>query len=126
MVDTESDLLNLNRLLSRDPRHRYRPQCINDRCVGVMNDCDECQPKLTHFPVCNGMKYEATRLSNPPATLRETGVNRFQPICLDPQDRSRWEHPGEIGINYRMVVKDNHIPCIPHPIDQTPALPQGG
>jgi hypothetical protein len=125
IIDTESDLFNLNRLLSKDPQFKYHPSCITKDCMGVMNGCDACQPKLYHFREC-GNKNEYTRTSNPVSTMRETGVNRFQPICLNPQDPSRWEHPGEIGINYRMVVKDNHVPCIPHPIDQTPALPIGG
>lgn len=125
MVDTESDLFNLNRLLSKDPKQKYIPNCMNDNCVGVISGCDQCQPKLYHFPTCN-IKTNSTRLSNPISNLKETGINRFQPICLNPQDPSRWEYPGEIGINYRMVVKDNHVPCIPHPIDQSDALPKGG
>jgi len=127
MIDTETDLFNIGRVLSKDV-HKYRPSCVTGRCVGVgvAGECPECQPKLYHFPTCNQIKYESTRLSNPTSTLKETGTNRFQPICLNPQDNSRWEFPGEIGINYRMVVKDNHVPCIPHPIDQTPCLPKGG
>ena len=125
IVDTESDLFNLNRLLSKDPKFKYHPYCVTKDCVGVIGGCDECQPKLYDFPVCD-IKNEYTRTSNPVSTLKETGVNRFQPICLNPQDRSRWEHPGEIGINYRMIAKDNHVPCIPHPIDQAAALPKGG
>lgn len=133
MIDTESDLLNLNRILTRDPNYKYAPNCTNcEDCpegypcgAGATNSCKNCQPSLHHFPICD-IKHEYTRTSNPSATLKETGVNRFDPICLNPQDRSRWEHPGATGINYRLVVKDNHIPCIPHPIDQTPALPKGG
>uniref|UniRef100_A0A6C0BM64 Uncharacterized protein n=1 Tax=viral metagenome TaxID=1070528 RepID=A0A6C0BM64_9ZZZZ len=126
LVDTESDLFNINRMLSRDPRYKYQPSCNGPDCVGVINGCDKCQPTLTHFPICEHIKNESSRLSNPTSTLRESGVNRFQPICLDPQTPSRWEHPGEVGINYRMIVKDNHVPCIPQPIDQTAALPPGG
>jgi hypothetical protein len=125
IVDTESDLFNITRILSKDPSYKYRPQCITDQCIGVMNDCNACQPKLYNFPIC-GIRNEYTRYSNPISTLKETGVNRFQPICLNPQDPTRWLPQGEIGINYRMVVKDNHVPCIPHPIDQSPALPKGG
>jgi hypothetical protein len=33
--------------------------------------------------------------------------------------------PSDVGINYRMVVKDNHVPCIPKPLDPTPLLPTG-
>ena len=125
IIDTESELFNLNRVLSKDPKFKYQPQCLSKDCVGLIGGCDDCQPKLYHFRECN-IKNESTRLSNPISTLKETGVNRFQPICLDPQDPSRWEHPGEIGINYRMIAKDNHVPCIPRPIDQTLALPTGG
>ena len=125
LVDTESDLFNISRIQSRNPSHKYIPPCITSNCIGVMNDCNQCQPNLYNFRLCRP-KREYTRLSNSISTLKETGVNRFQPICLDPQDRSRWEHPGEIGINYRMIVKDNHVPCIPTPMDQTSALPPGG
>lgn len=124
LVDTESDLFNINRVLTRDPTYKYQPSC-DGRCAGMVNDCDHCQPPLYHLPDCV-VKNESTRISNPKSNLKETGVNRFQPICLDPQDPSRWEHPGEIGINYRMIVKDNHVPCIPHPMDQEAALPAGG
>lgn len=132
LVDTESELFNLNRILTRDPNYKYIPQCPNCQnnpdgypCGGgVVKTCPH-QPPLFHFPQCN-LKFEYTRISNPTSTLRETGINRFIPMCLNPQDRSRWEHPGEIGINYRLVAKDNHIPCIPQPLDPTSALPQGG
>ena len=133
LVDTESELMNLNRVLTRDPNYKYIPYC--PQCGGcpegypcgggVLKGCETCQPKLFHFPSCD-LKFEYTRISNPISTLKETGVNRFQPICLNPQDRSRWEHPGETGINYRMVVKDNHVPCIPYPVDPSPAMPRGG
>lgn len=124
LVDTESDLFNINRVLSRDPKFKYTPAC-GGRCAGQSSDCQECYPALSHLPECL-VRNESTRLINPKSNLRGTGVNRFQPICLDPQDPSRWEHPGEIGINYRMVVKDNHVPHIPKLVDQTPALPTGG
>jgi hypothetical protein len=68
MVDTESDLWNIGRPLSKDV-HRYHPTCIKGDCIGVMNDCDKCQPSLSHFPLCE-MKNESTRLSNPPSLSR--------------------------------------------------------
>ena len=34
--------------------------------------------------------------------------------------------PFDWNISNRIVVKDNHRPCIPNPIDPTPALPVGG
>ena len=44
-------------------------------------------------------------------------------MCLNFQDENRWLHPGEVGINYRMVAKDNHRPKIPVPMNQMAALP---
>ena len=56
---------------------------------------------------------EDTRLSNPPCTLRGTGINRFDPLCWNPQDKALepWTRRG--GTSYRIVVKDNHRPCLP-------------
>lgn len=130
LIDTESELFNLNRVLTRDPNYQYKPHCPECEnnpsgypCGGGIQNCNQAQ--LSHIPSCN-FHFEYTRISNPTSTLRETGINRFNPICLNPQDRSRWEHPGETGINYRMIAKDNHIPCIPIPMDPTPVLPKGG
>lgn len=141
LIDTESELLNLTRPASNDPNFKYLPFCPNcgakknncgsTACLeglpcgdGVSNDCVNCQPKLFHFPSC-GLRREFSRISNPTYTLKETGVNRFQPTYLDHQDPTHWELQGEVGINYCLVAKDNHVPCIPRPIDQTPALPVG-
>ena len=114
----------MNRKLSRDPNFKFTPHCPNCGSTDCQDGypCSNCTEELFHFPSC-GNRREFTRISNPTCTLRETGVNRFQPTYLDHQDPTRWEHPGDIGINYRMVAKDNHVPCIPRPIDQTPALP---
>jgi hypothetical protein len=64
-----------------------------------------------------------SRLTNPTCTLRGTGWNRFQPMCLNSQDKSRWFFPGRNGINNRLVAKDNHCPRIPVPMDQSASLP---
>ena len=66
-----------------------------------------------------------TRISNPICTARGIGINRFTPLCLNPQDENRWLHPSEVGISYRNVVKDNHVPGVPKLIDPTPLLPTG-
>lgn len=116
VIDVESELRNLGRPLNRDTSTSYQPQCLGSN--------KKCQQALYHFPICQ-IKNEHTRLSNPVSTLKETGVNRFQPLCLNPQDPERWEHPGEIGINTRLYVKDTYIPRIPRLIDQSALLPNG-
>jgi len=132
LIDVESDLQNRGRLSSKDPNQAYKPTCPQcGTCMegypcggGVVASCDKCQENLFHLPKCDlGTDY--TRTSNPLCTAREVGVNRFQPLCLNPQDECRWLQPSEIGISYRNVVKDNHVPCVPVLIDQRPALPKG-
>lgn len=138
LVDTESDLLLLNYTASKAPQYKYKPT-FNKDCPnyttgfpnggGIQHEimeqdaCPKVMNQKLHFPDCD-IRTEYSRVSFPVCDLKCTGVNRFQPICQDPQHPSRWEHPSEVGINYRMVVKDNNRPCIPKPIDQTPALPQ--
>jgi len=60
---------------------------------------------------------EASRISNPPCTLKETGINRYDPLFWNPQEKAI-EKFDRIGINYRMVAKDNHVPLIEIPQDQ--------
>lgn len=131
LIDVESDLKLLNYRNSRDPMKKYQPCCPHcKKCYegypcggGVVAGCRDCQAKLYHFPECSiGTEY--SRITNPVCNLKGTGVNRFQPLCLDPQDLNRWLTPGEVGINYRMVVKDNNVPCIPRPLSQTAVLPK--
>lgn len=136
LIDVESELKSLNIRASRDPQQKYQPKCPkcnkHGPCVegypcggGVVACCQGRQEELYHFPSCE-IATDYTRISNPICTSRGTGVNRFQPLCLQPQDESRWLLPSECGISYRNVVKDNHVPCVPIPVDPTPLLPKGG
>lgn len=132
LVDVESDLLQLHNKNSKAPSQNFQPTCPDcGECMdgypcggGVVAGCDNCQKKLNHLPAC-GLFTDATRISNPICTARGVGINRFQPMCLNPQDEQRWLHPSEVGISYRNVVKDNHVPCIPKPMDQSAFQPKG-
>lgn len=98
LVDVESELLLLNYRNSRDPSAKYNPCCSPNY-----------SRNLLHFNDCMiGTDY--SRITNPPCSLRSTGVNRFQPICLDPQDTDRWLMPSQVGMSYRLIVKDNNVP----------------
>lgn len=113
LVDVESNLQRVTYRHSHDPARKFIPAlCPHFHSVQGGKPCgpDCCPDKMHHFNECSiGSEY--THLTNPSCTLRGTGWNRFQPICMKPQDRCRWDHPSYIGINYRMVVKDNHVQC---------------
>ncbi len=127
LVDVDAELKNITRRYSKCPDNKYKPKChfcgmsLQD---STMKSCEECMGKLRHVKPCHIFP-DDTRLVNPPCTLRGTGWSQhvFEDLCLNPQDPERIFNPAEVGINYRLVVKDNHKPCIPRPLDQTAVLP---
>lgn len=121
-VDVESDLLNLNRPATRCPSGKYEPKCSNCGVItsgqpcgqGVSQSCFKCSRAIPKGGMCNQdmlnmsecvFPVEDTRLSNPPSTLRGTGWNRFEPLCIDPQANVFF--PGTQLINTRNMHKDN-------------------
>ena len=117
LIDIDSELLNLTRSSTNCPSKKYIPD--GSQC-GMTNPKDE-EKNLKHGKNCY-FDVEDTRLSNPPCTLRGTGWNRWEWLCLDPQERVHI--PFDYNINNRLVVKDNHRPCIPKPVDVNLSLPQ--
>ena len=152
MIDIDSELLNLTRPSSKCPVRKYIPMCpgynadgypcgqgvvptckkITDKGGEVgMHSPEKC-PSENHqsLPTPNqswkdcSLNIDDTRISNPPCNLRGTGINRWEWLCLNPQERV--EVPFDYNISNRIVVKDNHRPCVPVPLDQQPAFPKGG
>ena len=137
LVDVDSELMGITRKLSKDIKKQYKPCCEDNSCTsgevcgqGVVGNCKNRKPgqrssdnNLKHYRDCF-LPAEDTRLSNPSCNLRGTGWNRWEWLCLNPQDRV--EVPFDYNISNRFIVKDNHRPCIPNPIDPTPTLPKGG
>ena len=139
-VDIDSELQGLFRKNSRNPKKQYIPCCSGTTCTsgevcgqGVSAGCKSKtahlkrgerwgDQRLIHFPDCF-TPAEDTRLSNPPCTLRGTGWNRWESLCLNPQERI--EMPFDCNIQNRIIVKDNHRPIVPHPISPEPVLPKG-
>jgi hypothetical protein len=134
LIDVESDLKLLNYRQTRNPMKKFIPNCQTCQTCnktngtvcdeGLTDNCPTCNEKqnLHNLPSCP-IFTEYSRISNPISTTRGVGLNRFQPLCLNPQDINRWEMPMETGINYRLVAKDNHVPCVPKLIDQSSSLP---
>lgn len=109
LVDISSELFGITRKASNCPTNKYLP-----------GDGEYCKEK--EIPVdCKLLPNEQTRLSNPPCTLRETGWNRWEWLCQDPQKFALV--PFDFNVSNRLVVKDNHRPHIQMPINQASALP---
>lgn len=139
MIDVDSELSGLFRKNSNNPKNKYIPCCDGYTCTsgepcgnGVGGECKSNKEKLKkgqrpgdsgliHWKDCI-IAAEDTRLNNPPGTLRGTGWNRWEWLCLNPQDRI--EMPFDWNISNRIIVKDNHRPVIPNPIDPEMALPK--
>lgn len=108
LIDVDSELKNINKAATNCPTEKYIPG---------KKFCN-----LKHFKDCQTtIPVENTYISNPGSTLRGTGWNRFEWLCKNPQENALV--PFDFNINNRIIVKDNHRPCVPEPIDQTFGLP---
>jgi len=115
-VDDNSELIGLNYKNSKCNKEGYAPNSYIST---------GCKPKLTNDIRKCSTPTESCRLSNPPCTLKETGINRYEPLCWNPQEKAL-ESFDRIGINYRMVAKDNHTPLIENPEGYEKFLPKNG
>lgn len=108
LIDVDSELLGLNVKQTKCPKEKYFD---SDYCQN--NKLEDCE---TQF-----MSPEDTKLSNPPCTLRGTGWNRWEWLCENPQDKAIM--PFEREIQNRIIVKDNHRPCVPVLKNQKDVMP---
>lgn len=132
-VDVSSELLGITRKASDVPSEKYNPQC-NVSCdtgypcgQGVIGTCNGLKKgqrsgdnELVHGENCF-IPAEETRTTNPSCNLRGTGWNRWEWLCLNPQKNIEITFPN--NVSNRILVKDNHRPVIPNPINVKSALP---
>lgn len=128
LVDVDSDMLGItrragyaNQFAVPDMPKRYvmrrEPEEEGEGGVGVGASA-KAPRSGGRVDESNGLTLldgEDCRFSNPPSTLRGTGINRFEWLCRDPQELAISPHP-RTPINYRLVAKDNHRPLIEQPM----------
>lgn len=112
-VDDSSELLGLRYLNSKCSADAYAPGKYSTK--GICNVPGNTDPRVCMPPT------EDTRLSNPPCTLKSTGINRWEWLCYDPQDKAII--PFEWNTSYRIIAKDNHVPCLATPLNQDAVHP---
>ncbi len=113
-ITDSSELEGLNYKLSKCNADQYKPNSYVAKGA--------CNINMSNSRNCYTPR-EDTRLSNPPSTLRATGINRWQWLCEDPQSKAL-EDFDRVPVNYRMVAKDNHVPLIEQPKDQSVFFPK--
>lgn len=117
-IDIENDLRNSTRQLSRCPESRFDPTKLEnckscDKCnQGLPCGCSHCkyskhQNKLNETLACNkALIPEYTRVNKPCNIFSGISINRFNPLCDDPQDSAKIQSNSYIGSNTRLQVKD--------------------
>lgn len=115
-IDVSSELRNQTRLLTRCPEGRFDPtkldNCKNcEKCnQGLPCGCTHCK-ETKHENKLNDCKFtglipEYTRVNKPCNIFAGIHINRFHPLCQDPQELNTIHNNNYIGSNTRNVVKD--------------------
>ena len=133
LVDTESELRTLDRRASKCPSESLykgevpkikaivQPGIDNGSVVeSFENPSGQTEPGLTHWKDCFPHTHES-RHSDPASNLRGTGFDRWEYLCQNPQDNVLM--PFDNNVANRIVVKDNHRPLVPKPVDPKLVLP---
>ena len=139
LVDTESELRALDRPASKctaESLYNGEPPKKTTTVKPAPNDCScsteesfqnpstipstNSEPGLTHWKDCFPHTVES-RHSDPASNLRGTGFDRWEYLCQNPQDNVLI--PFDNNVSNRIVVKDNHRPLVPTPVDGKLGLP---
>lgn len=109
IVDAESDLHNLNRRLSNDPKQKY-PFAGKQESHKYTSMCGnppnfETQHSMLDLPKPNREK--------------STLIHHYETLCLDPQKLTRIHDNTYIGVNTQLWERDNYKPKIPRPLAQS-------
>jgi hypothetical protein len=99
-IGIENSLFGMNQDATKYPE---TPDEIRDQ--SQYND----ERSLFFLPEHRGFNVEYTRLSNPTMTLKSIGINRFDPICIDPQANIFFAGPSPMAT--QMLAKDNYKKC---------------
>jgi hypothetical protein len=105
MVNAESDLFNIIRKDSKDPRTKFpyvKPEYDNLPKIASCNKTDLSRV----YPLLDGNQFNRSK---------QIQVQRFESLCLNPQQMSRIRSNNFIGLNTRLYNRDYHKPTVPIP-----------
>jgi hypothetical protein len=112
-IDIESNLRNQNTPLSRCPGKKYNGETAckmgtDQLCDGGICDCKECSniDRLCTNDVEKELTPQFTKGRRACNVYSGVSINRFSPLCENPQDLHKIHPTGYIGINTRLLVAD--------------------
>ena len=111
MVTAESDLFNLMRKDSRDPKTQFPFNKPIYKNKPILEQCKTTDLKR-QYPLLEAPIYK-----------REQKQDRFESLCLNPQAFSRITSNQYIGLNTRLYSRDNYKQKMPIIKDQSRHLP---
>jgi hypothetical protein len=111
MVTAESDLFNLIRKDSKDPKSQFPFTKPIYKNKPVLEKCEKTDLKR-RYPLLEAPIYK-----------REQKIDRFESLCLNPQALSRITSNQYIGLNTRLHSRDNYKQKMPVLKDQSKHLP---
>ena len=116
LIDTESDLRNQTRILSRCPESRFDPTKLNNcsdcaKCnQGLPCGCSHCKDTRNEQKLvdCKNdfLVPNYTRVKKPCNIFSGITINRFSPLCEDLQDLNTIQSNSYIGSSTRLAVRD--------------------
>lgn len=97
LVDADSELMNITRINSKDPKMHYQP--------------DENKEVILKHVQDGGFHQENELLNNPPSLLRGQTKNRWEPLFINPQANAIEPFERRIGQDTYLSQIDNYKPC---------------
>lgn len=119
MVNAESDLWNLMRKDSNDPKSKF-PYTKVDHGYNAgsglprLGGCTKTELTQSH-QLLDGNQFKRGQ---------KIAIPRFESLCLYPQESKRIRSNNYVGLNTRLYNRDNHKPTIPVAKSQMSVLPQ--
>ena len=119
MVNAESDLWNLMRKDSKDPKSKFPYTKVdhgmhNNTGLPQLGGCTKTELIQSH-QLLDGNQFKREQ---------KIAIPRFESLCLYPQESKRIRSNNYIGLNTRLYNRDNHKPNVPVAKSQIRSLPQ--
>ena len=109
LVDAESDLYNLVRKSSKDPRTKYPYTKKTYKSLPELSECSRSDLSRS-YPLLEAPSFKRSQSIHVP---------RFDSLCLNPQQLNRIHSNFYIGAHTRLWNRDHYVPRIPKPIGPT-------